>query len=62
VIRSVSWCYVSEDVVTPFCSVTDNPSPFVVTDHITPYTELAVHLDVLGTDWPFLILLLFNLP
>ena len=29
---------------------------FVVTDQITPSnTELAVCLDVLGTDWPFLI-------
>jgi len=31
---------VSSDVVTPFGTVTDNPTPFVVNDHITPDTDL----------------------
>jgi len=37
-LRSVScWCcQVSSDVVTPFWTVSDNPTPFAVTDQITP--------------------------
>jgi len=53
--------WVSGDVVTPFWTVTDNPTPFCGLRQITPSdTELAVVL-MCWKVWPFLMLLLVAL-